>query len=74
MHVTQTHEQTLFLHVRLFKSTKLLQLKMTGRNFMVEEAVWVLLLWTVQLLTVLIHVLQHPAAVGRCQLEPHLQQ
>lgn len=46
---------------------------MAGRDLAMHEAVRVFLLWTVQLLAVLVDVLQHPTAVGRRQLEPHLQ-
>lgn len=56
----------------ILKPTELLHLQVAGRDLAVDEAVRVFLLWTVQLLTVLIHMLQHPTAVGRRQLEPHL--
>lgn len=50
--------------MRILKPTELLHLQVAGRDLAVNEAVRVFLLWTVQLLTILIHVLQHPAAVG----------
>lgn len=56
----------------ILKPTELLHLEVAGGNLPVDEAVRILLLRTVQLLTVLIHVLQHPATVGRRQLKPHL--
>ncbi len=57
----------------ILKPTELLHLQVAGRDLAVNEAVRVFLLWTVQFLTVLIHVLQHTTAVGRGQLEPHLR-
>lgn len=56
----------------LLEPTELLHLQVTRGNLAVNEAVRVFLLWTLQLLTVLVHVLQNPTAVGRRQLEPHL--
>lgn len=57
--------QTLVLHV--FYPTQ-----MSHLHLGLDEAVRVLLFGTVQLLSIFIHVLQHPAAVRRGQLEPHL--
>lgn len=57
----------------VLKPTELLHFKVAGRDFAVDEAVGILLLRAVQLLTVLIDMLQHPAAVRRRQLEPHLR-
>jgi len=48
----------------VLKSTKLLHLEVAGRDFTVDEAVRIFLLWTVKLLAILIHMLQYPAAVG----------
>lgn len=48
----------------ILEATELLHLQVAGRDLAMNEAVRVFLLWAVQLLTVLIHVLQHPAAVG----------
>ncbi len=56
----------------VLKPTELFQVQVAGWDLAVNETVRVFLLWTVQLLTVLVHVLQHPTAVGRRQLEPHL--
>lgn len=56
----------------ILKSTELLHLQVAGWDLTVDEAVRVFLFWAIQLLTILIHVLQHPTTVGRCQLEPHL--
>ena len=56
----------------VLKPTELLHLQVAGWDLPVDEAVWVFLLWTVQLLSILIHMLQHPTAVGRRQLESHL--
>lgn len=41
----------------ILKPTELLHLQVAGRDLAVNEAVRVFLLWTVQLLTVLIHML-----------------
>lgn len=56
----------------LLEAQELLQLQLPGRPLVLDKAVWVRLLRTLQLLAVFIHVLQHPATVGGGQLEPHL--
>lgn len=61
--------QTLVLHV--LEATELLHLQVSG-HLVAVEAVGVFLLWAVQLLAILVHMLQHPAADRRGQLEPHL--
>lgn len=50
--------------MRILKPTELLHLQMAGGDFAMNKAVRVFLLWAIQLLTILIHVLQHPATVG----------
>lgn len=48
----------------VLKSAELLHLEVAGRDFAVDKAVRVFLLGAVQLLTILVHVLQHSATVG----------
>lgn len=58
--------------MRVFEPTELLHLQVAGRDLTVDKAVRVFLLRTVQFLTILVHMLQHSAAVGGRQLEPNL--
>lgn len=55
---------TLLVSMSILEPEELLHLQVAGRDLAVNKAVGVFLLWTVQLLTVLIDVLQHPTAVG----------
>lgn len=56
----------------ILKATELFHLQVAGWDLAVNKAVRVFLLWALQLLTILVHMFQHPTAVGRRQLEPHL--
>lgn len=66
------YQTTLLVLLIVLELQQLSHLEVVRGDFVVKEAVRVLFFWTVQLLPVLIDMLQHPAAVGGRQLEPHL--
>lgn len=63
---------TRLLFGTLLKAAVLIHFQMAWRDLSVHKTVRVFLLGTVQLLTILVDVFEHSAAVGRRQLEPHL--
>lgn len=71
---TQYVQPTLLVSTSFLKPKKLLHLQVSWRDLAVNKAVGIFLLWTLQLLAVLIDVFQDAAAVGRRQLEPHLKE